>query len=317
MTERPSDPPARRRLRMVGRWAYWLLCWVFGVWVAAQLVTDFRVTGRPDQQLLAVAVVGIGAWLLALPVRLGLVRLVGRVQRWAVARLDADPFDASPGLVFVVPALAILVNLAVALGLSPLALWVATLGAHAVGLPVEPLGGWPVVVAAVLAHAVASAIAPVRAWLSGRRRVRRAIAHCAGGVLVVAALWLADVLLADVRIDAGGYPVPLVLVVLAALFCYQDVELRAPFLTTALRLAVLGLKLWATSWMSTMLVFSLHIAGFWTFVLAAVVLLVAEWVARLVGVLLLGPPQPRHDPFAAMEMHNRAMMSSMHHPPMY
>ncbi len=109
----------------------------------------------------------------------------------------------------------------------------------------------------------------------------------------------------------------LVLLAVAALYTHFDFELRLPFLVTVLRVAIAGIVLRVVSGLSTRLVSTLHIVGFWTFVLAGAIVVVAMGVGALVRLLLLGRPPQRDEALEAHRMHQMAMDSMPTQPPLY
>jgi hypothetical protein len=171
----------------------------------------------------------------------------------------------------------------------------------------------------MLARSVAGISGWLRAWSTGRRRLRRTLADLAAVVSLVGGLWLAELLLPGVRLEpaAGPGPTVLVLVAVAALYSHFDFELRLPFLVTILRLAIAGVVLWVVSGLSTRLLSTLHIVGFWTFVLAAAVVVVTTGIGALVRLLLLGRAQQRDHAAEALRSQQMAMDSMSTRPPLY
>lgn len=96
----------------------------------------------------------------------------------------------------------------------------------------------------------------------------------------------------------------LAVIVLAMVFGAVTLYAELPFVTTVLRVAGNGLKLWLVAWLSGWMVVDLEVQGGWTLVLAALVITVVNWFERL-----LDPPPPRSPDWPSSHHHLPNYMS--------
>jgi hypothetical protein len=292
----------RRGLFLAGS----LLTVAIGLGAAALLVPGLQI-GDPGQQpwlagLIAVAVfTGVAGVLLVLPVRL--LNRVGRPRRPA-ADLPAGESDRAdptfverdrptkhvrrlPTALSVTAALLIIV-------LVPVTLWLSIRLSAQLGAPVRVTGFWPAVVAGLVFLAIQATASRLLHVLTWRRHSQWVLLGLALHLLHGAGLWLAVIALGGVRLEpAPGIDQALTLVVLGIWIAAVKLEFAAPFLTTIARVAGNALKLWAIAWLTTRMEVTLTVHGFWTLVLASVIVTLVALPAWLVETALL----PEDDPF--------------------
>ena len=301
--------PRRSWVGSIWRWLVNLLVPVVTIWSAVLVLPDFTMDGTRNEQLLALAIIAVvylaATNLLLLPIAWGThravareVREMGREPDWGVSdREFFAPFRRAA--LFTGAGTA--GGLAVTLVAAPIALWLAARLCAAIGLPVRLSGFWPIVIAAAVVAALGALLGDLLRLPLGRRRMLRTLGFVAEYALPTLGLWLVVVLLGDARQESGpGERQLLVLVIIAALFAATQIELSAPFLTIALQVVVNALKLWLLSWASGWTILPVRISGFWTFVLAALIVTAVTWPERWIRALRAGPPPPPtpvYDPF--------------------
>ncbi|MEV6976854.1 hypothetical protein [Kitasatospora sp. NPDC093806] len=230
-----------------------------GIAVAPCVVTGFDL-GGPAGTRWAV-ILGTAAVLVAVHVLAG-----GLVRLLAPARSCA----ACLGLALLAPLLLVA---------EPVALWLAVRLGHRFGLPVELSGVGPTVVAALVVMLVGVTVRQSWHLLVGRDPGGDAALGVVRHLLAAAGLGLALAVLDRAELaDGPGWRQLLTLLVLGAVLGLKFTRLslpgHGPLPRTAagLVVATIGntLKLWLVSWLSTWFDLPLSIAGFGTFVLAAV-----------------------------------------------
>jgi uncharacterized membrane protein YvlD (DUF360 family) len=274
---------------VAGSWAraieVWLVALVvpaFGILVAARVLPDFRLTGPTSQQLLAVVVTTVlfvtGNTLLRLPVN----RAVGRAQFQTAQAMSVESeewqYAVSARRLWLLTG----VSLAVTVVVVPTMLWLATSLSGWFGLPVRLSGFWPTVVGALVIAVVTKLCGMLLVLLRGLGPARRAAAWgLVEYVATLVALWLVVSVLGDDQPGSGLEQHLLTLFVLAGIFTLVQLQFTAPGLTLIVLVAINVLKLVVVGWLSTWLDAGLEISGFWTFLLAAVFLMVATGPVRL------------------------------------
>lgn len=299
-----EQPPGRSRTTLARQLLTGLFVTAVGISGAALLLPDFRLDGSVAQRLLAVlaisAVFVVGIGVVPSPVYRALRRAQARNLRDMAEEPDLYASDRE----FFAPVRRMWllggVSTAISVVLAPAVLWLSVWLCDALGLSVRLSGFWPTVIVAVVVAAAARMVGWIPALFLGRRRARTAIRALAAYACILAGLWLAVAVLGDVRLESGpGELQVLAMVVFTALFALVDLQVTAPGLTMVAALAINGLKLWLLSWLSTWMDITLRISGFWTFVLAALMLTIAIWLARLGRSAQPQPqaPDPILDPF--------------------
>ena len=289
--------PARQRrpgwVRVATWWACVLPFWAVGVWAAVHVVTGFGVPAPLDRELLGAAVVALASAVLTGPVLVGVHGIARRYGRRVGARVE---HLITSGLLRAL-LLALVYQLALRLLLllgAGLALWLGAAVARAGGLDVHLTPGGAVV-AALVVLLVAMATTALAAWAASPHRILRAAVGACVAAGLVGGLWLVESLLPGARFepDENLAESVLTLALLAGAFQLVRIDLRIPYATTVIRVIVNGLELWLVSWVSTGLLVTLHIAGFWTFLAAAVIVTAATRAGEFGGVLVLARWRPR------------------------
>jgi hypothetical protein len=217
-------------------------------------------------------------------------RLAVRARRRLETAGDARPLRRANALGAAYGLLAVPVGVVLTV---VLALWPGALLARAFGLPVALPGGWAFVAASLVAMALSgSACRPLR-WV-GPRGARVLLTDVVVPGVVVGVLWSAEIVLPGVWLapDPGPFPALLILVVLAEQTFWSDTERPVTGGWVLADLVLIGLQLWGVSWVSSHLVQTLHVAGFWTFALLGVVLTGLLTAFTLAKRRLLGPLPP-------------------------
>lgn len=300
-----TQQPRRSWIGSVWGWLVTLVSMAVAIWIVVQVLPDFELTGSGTTQVLAIAVITVvflaGVGLLPLP----LYWLLGLRARRTVGEMAREPdFGASDQEFFapfrrmmVLSGVSTIVGITVALALAPVVLWLSVRLCESLGLPVRLSGLWPTIFAAVLGALISTAVGDLLRLPTGRLRILRALRFLATYLLPMVGLWLTVTWLDNTTLGAGdGQQQVFVLVVLAVLFARLAFEVSAPLVTLVLMLVINVFKLWLLTWLSGWMVLPLQISGFWTFVLAALIVTIVtlpnEWLKPR------RPPEPpMHDPF--------------------
>jgi hypothetical protein len=180
----------------------------------------------------------------------------------------------------------LLVDVAGAVVVTPVVLWLAVALCRLVGLsvtlPAGATGLGAVVVAGVVTDAVRAAVQRVTRWLTGPRRLRPAMRDLTELGLVLIGLWLAVRLLDGVDMaPAAAGSGPLVLVTLAAVYTRVNLWISVPGLFVLLLVVIAALKLWLVSWLSSWCAGTLQIDDVGALLVAASFLAVLTLPSRL------------------------------------
>ncbi|MEE6261024.1 hypothetical protein [Plantactinospora sonchi] len=307
-----TQQPRRSWARSIWGWIVTLVSTAVAIWIVVQVLPDFELTGPGTEQMLALAVITVvflaGVGLLPLP----LYWLLGRSARRNVRQMAQEPDPDASDREFFAPfrRMMVLTGVGTAVGavvtvvLAPVVLWLSARLCEVLGLPVRLSGLWPTVFAAALVAIISTMVGDLLQLPTGRRRAWRTLRFLAAYLLPMAGLWLTVAWLDNATLRTGDEQQHLfVLVVLAVVFARLDFEVSAPLVTLILMLVINAFKLWLLSWLSSWMILPLQISGFWTFVLAALIVTIVtlpnEWLKPR------RPPEPTmHDPF----------MDSMHTP---
>ncbi|MEO3818005.1 hypothetical protein [Plantactinospora sp. B24E8] len=299
-----TQQPRRSWARSIWGWIVTLVSTAVALWIVVQVLPDFELTGSGTAQVLTLVLITVvflaGVGLLPLP----LYRLLGLRARRTIREMAQEPdLDASEREFFapfrrmmVLSGVSTVVGITVALALAPVVLWLSVRLCEALGLPVRLSGFWPTVLAAVLVSLISTTVGDLLRLPTGRLRILRTLRFLARYLLPMAGLWLTVTWLDNATLGAGdGQQQLSVLVVLAVLFARLAFEVSAPLVTLVLMLVINVFKLWLLSWLSGWMIHSLQISGFWTFVLAALIVTIVtlpnEWLKPR------RPPEPpMHDP---------------------
>ncbi|MEU6713631.1 hypothetical protein ABZ897_19315 [Nonomuraea sp. NPDC046802] len=290
---------------------YWLTvipASAVAAWIAALLVPAYHVDGAPAVQcltfLLTGAVFALVFRFLPWPAHRALrplERRAARLLRDEDAAFDAETeweFFAPIRFAWLVGALQWLVGLVATIVVPPVAFWLGTMLVIALGLPAHLDGFWPTVVAGLIVRAVRGWLAQPERWLTGPRKLIRAARSAAQLLLPLGGITAAVAVVDGVDLDPASWTRQLLtLAVLTTLFLLVTLYVAAPFVTTLLRIAGNGLKLWSVAWLSTWMDPSLRIDGWWPFLLAAAIVTTATWFLRLTHPPSPPPPPPMPDPF--------------------
>lgn len=293
-------------------WTTIILASAVAAWIAASLVPAYRVDGALAVQcsifLLTGAVFAVVHKFLPWPAYRALRPVEQRAARMLRDDEDDTAFGADSDWDFFAPirflwlvmAIRFLIDVAVTIVVSPVAFWLGAMLAVALGLPVHLDGLWPTVVAGLVVQAVRVWLTQPLRWLTGTRRMVRAVRTVFEFLIPLGGIAAAVVVVGGVHLDPGTWTRQLLtVVVLTALFLLINMWVSIPSGTTLLRVAGNGVKLWLVALLSVWMDLSLRIDGFWSLVLAALVVTVGNWFLRLVR-----PPNPPprpdpllHDPF--------------------
>jgi hypothetical protein len=286
----------------VRQWAVDVPTTAVGVWVATLLLPDFRLQGPAAEQLLAVlavAAVFLGLRTLVLiaehrtlasAARRGERRVVTAFDEWA-----DDEFETAVRRQMALSVIRQAVGLLLIVVVWPALLWLSVRLCGAVGMRVELLGFWPIVVSGLAVTALSRA---VREMLNLVTRTGRAAPPWNLIEKILFLVVLAVMMLFGV-VDMGSGPAwrqLLTLVALAALGYILSFWLTLPWLTFVVQYGINGLRLVLLEWASTVMEDPLRFTGIGPLLLTTLVLTIATWPV-LAGRVRATRRPVVHDPF--------------------
>ncbi|GIJ81432.1 hypothetical protein SAMN05443287_1258 [Micromonospora phaseoli] len=284
--------------RRAFNWSTRVIGAALGIWVADLLLPGVRLDGPAARTLLALLLAAVLVFVATVALPAPGYWLLNKAKQRAQESFEADDYDLIDPIFVIglVGVLGVVLGLAVWSLVAPLALLLAARAD--LGLSVDGYG------VAVTVALTTLAVWPLVRWPFHRPgQVAREVFKVA---LTLAAFALTLALVGGVWLEPGpGWLQLLTLAVLAQLYHMVWFEVTGPYLALPVRLTLAGLKLWVLSWLSGWSETPLRIEGFWSFGLAALIVVTVLWPLRLLE-------QQRHDAHDDLQRHmdlHQQMMS--------
>jgi hypothetical protein len=270
----PSSPAGPGWAARVWYGAVLLASVMVGVWSSASLVRGFQVAGTVAQQAMAVLVIGLvfasGVALLPAVVKLAHWRVTRRIAERVRLGEPVEKLRARESFLEEAFSVGWIVSFVVA---GPGTLYSATLLCESLGLPGRLSGFWPTVISVLMVYPSIVLFAAVPLALPDLEKTLEVLADLARNAVFFAGLSLSVWIFEGVRLEGPGVGRQLLfLAVMATLFADLVFLFSVPRLGIILTLAFASAGLWALCWLSARMDVTVKISGFWTFLMATLIM---------------------------------------------